>query len=400
MARDAGRRVMIAGGGVGGLSAALAARAAGWDAHVYERADDPNREAGTAFNLWANAVAALDLIGVAEQVRQAGDPIESMRLVDHSGRFIASTPIADIDRKVGSSSVNIRRADLTRLLHDACRAAGVPVHLGATADRYRVVGDEVVLTLADGTETRGAALIGADGARSAIRGHVTGDGAPVASSLPVRGISAVDTGVPANTVLMAWGPRGGGAGCWPLGDGHVSWTVGTNSGLRRRLERGAPAKTAVLEFLADFPPPFRDLVAATPEERIAATAVLARPRPARNTPDVWGHGPVTLLGDAAHAMPTVFAQGACQAVEDAAVLGAELAATDDAQAALRAYERRRQPRIAWLARRVYSVDRMQKFEARPLCALRDAMMRRGPAERSERSWTQMLTFDRVPERVA
>ncbi|HEX9335181.1 MAG TPA: FAD-dependent monooxygenase, partial [Pseudonocardiaceae bacterium] len=174
-------------------------------------------------------------------------------------------------------------------------------------------------------------------------------------------------------------------------------TVGTNSWLRRRLDQGVDTKAAVLEFLAGLPPQFGELVAATPDDRVAANPVLIRPRPARGRPDVWGAGPVTLLGDAAHAMPTVFAQGACQALEDAAVLGAELArADDDVGTALRAYENRRKPRMAWLRKRVFMLDRMQKFESRPLCVLRDTMMRKGPAEKSVRSWEQMLTFDFVP----
>jgi 2-polyprenyl-6-methoxyphenol hydroxylase-like FAD-dependent oxidoreductase len=400
MARHVSRRIMIAGGGVGGLCAALAIKAAGRDVEVYERAIDPHREVGTAFNLWGNAVSALRLVGAADQVRQVGDPIERMRLVDHSGRFIAGTPIADIGARLGTWSVNIRRSDLTRLLYEACKDADIPVHLGRAAQGYHVVGPEVILTLDDGHQTRGGALIGADGARSAVRSQLVHDGDPVESSLPVRGISEADPGAPANTVLMAWGPRGGGAGCWPLGDGHVSWTVGTNSRLRRALERGTDTKQAVLDFLAGFPSPFRELVDATPADRIAATAVLVRPMPRKGTQDTWGAGPVTLLGDAAHAMPTVFAQGACQALEDAAVLGAELGGTDDIPAALRAYEQRRKPRMAWLRRRVFTLDRMQKFESRPLCVLRDTMMRKGPADKSVRSWEQMLTFGFAPEEAA
>jgi 2-polyprenyl-6-methoxyphenol hydroxylase-like FAD-dependent oxidoreductase len=400
MAHSAGRRILISGGGVGGLCAALAVRSAGWDVEVHERAIDPHREAGTAFNLWGNAVTALAKVGGADAVRQVGDPIRQMRLLDHKGRFIAATPIADIDRRIGTFSVNIRRSDLTRLLYEACKDADIPVHLGRAGHGYRIDGNDVVLTLDDGPEIRGAALVGADGARSAIRSQLVGDGDPIASSLPVRGISEVDADAPPNTVLMAWGPRGGGAGCWPLGDGHVSWTVGTNSHLRRKLAGGADTKGAVLDFLAGFPSPFRQLVTATPDDRIAANPVLIRPMPDKNAPDIWGAGPVTLIGDAAHAMPTVFAQGACQALEDAAVLGMELAGTDDPIAAMRAYERRRKPRMAWLRRRVFMLDKLQKFESRPLCIARDSFMRRGPAEKSVRGWEQMLTFDFRPAEVA
>jgi FAD-dependent urate hydroxylase len=391
-AGEAGR-LLIAGGGVGGLAAALAARQAGWDVEVFERTIDPHREAGTAFNLWANAVTALDTVGLSEAVLATGDRIDAMQLWDHKGRFLASTPIADIGRAVGSQSVNIRRSDLTRLLNEACKDADIPVRLGAAARSYRIDGPSVVLELDDGSEVRGAGLVGADGARSVIRSFVAGDGDPVAASLPVRGLAESDGSAPPNTVLMSWGPRGGGFGCWPLGDGQVSWTVGTNSRLKRRLAAGEPPKQVVDDFAQGFPSMFRELVRATPASGIAATPVLVR-----ESADVWGDGRVTLLGDAAHAMPTVFAQGACQALEDAAVLGLELARSDgDAVAAMRAYENRRRPRMDWLRKRVFMLDRMQKFENPLLCRVRNVMTRKGPPEKSARSWTQMLTFDHVPE---
>jgi 2-polyprenyl-6-methoxyphenol hydroxylase-like FAD-dependent oxidoreductase len=221
---------------------------------------------------------------------------------------------------------------------------------------------------------------------------LAGDGPPKASSLPVRGISDTDAGTPPNTVLMSWGPRGGGVGCWPLGDGQVSWTVGTTSRVQRRLDAGESPKSAVLEFLGDLPGLFRDLVEATPADRLVISPVRVR-----ETADVWGAGALTLLGDAAHAMPTVFAQGACQALEDAVVLGEELARADSPAAAMRAYEQRRKPRIDWLRKRVFMLDRLQKFENRLLCKVRDTMTRKAPAEKSARSWEQMLTFDHVPE---
>lgn len=395
MATSARHRVLIAGGGVGGLTAALAARTAGWDVEVYERTLDPHREAGTAFNLWANAITALGQVGLDDVVLATGDRIDGMRLLDHRGRFLASTPIGEIGRAVGAPSVNIRRSDLTRLLHEACKDADISVRLGAAAKAYRTEGAEVVLLLEDGTEARGTALVGADGARSAIRSAVAGDADPVESSLPVRGISEIDAGAPPNTVLMCWGPRGGGFGCWPLGDGRMSWTVGTNSRLRRRLSKGEPPKQVVTDFAAGFPEMFGELVRATPEDGIAATPVLVR-----TEAKTWGSGPVTLLGDAAHAMPTVFAQGACQALEDAAVLGEELSRADgDPAAALRAYENRRKPRMDWFRQRVFMLDRLQKFENPLLCLLRNTMTRKTPPEKSARSWEQMLTFDHVPAGV-
>ncbi|WP_024873948.1 FAD-dependent oxidoreductase [Saccharomonospora piscinae] len=391
MAASTGRRVLIAGGGIGGLCAALAAHGAGAEVVVFERTDDPLREAGTAFNLWGNAVTALERIGLGQEVRDAGDPIERMLLRDHRGGLIGETPIADIGRRIGTTSVNIRRSELSRLLYQACVDADIPVHTGTGCAGYRETEKGVALQLADGRVEEGAVLVGADGARSTIRNQLVGDGEPLASSFPIRGIAQNSHGTEPNTVTMVWGPRGGGAGCWPLADGTVSWTVGATSPLKRRLDAGDDPKRAVLDFVAGFPAPFHRLIESTPGEGIVVSPVLVREKA-----EIWGSGPVTLLGDAAHAMPTVFAQGACQAVEDAVVLGAELAAATDPVDALRAYEARRKPRMDWLRKRIFTLDKLQKFENRLMCMIRNFSTRKAPADKSARSWEQMLTFDLTP----
>lgn len=392
MAEHTRGRVLIAGGGVGGLAAALAARRAGADPIVIERSAEPTRSAGTAFNLWGNAVTALERIGLREAVLAVGDPIERMRLSDHLGRPIGETPIGAIGAGLGTASVNIRRADLVGILAEACRAADIPLRLGAACTGYELdPGGGVTAHVADGSTEHGDVLVGADGARSAVRQVLLGDGDPVESSHPIRGIGHIAPGVEPRTVSMAWGPRGGGVGCWPLGGDAVSWTVGTTSALRARVAGGAPVKEAVLEFLADFPDHFAALVRSTPESAIITSAVLVRPEAARR-----GSGPVTLLGDAAHAMPTVFAQGACQALEDAAVLGEELARAQDPVSALRAYESRREARVAWLRKRVFTMDRLQKVENRLLCKVRNTFTRKAPPEKSEQGWRAMMTFDLAP----
>ncbi|MFC5290094.1 FAD-dependent oxidoreductase [Actinokineospora guangxiensis] len=392
MANHPRGRVLIAGGGVGGLAAALAAHRAGAQVAVFERATDPTRSAGTAFNLWGNAVTALERLGLREQVLAAGDRIDRMRLTDHRGRPIGETPIGDIGATLGTASVNIRRSDLIRLLVAACQEAGIPVRLGAALTHHEEPpGGGVVVGLSDRSVERGDVLVGADGARSAVRRALLDDGDPVESSHPIRGIGRAVAGVEPNTVRMAWGPRGGGAGCWPLDDQAVSWTVGTTTALRDRLAGGTPIKQAVLEFLEDFPEQFAALVRSTPDDAIVTSPVLVHPEAGRR-----GAGPVTLLGDAAHAMPTVFAQGACQALEDAVVLGEELAAAADPVSALRAYERRREGRVAWLRKRVFTMDRLQKVENRLLCKVRDTFTRKAPQDKSVQAWRAMMTFDLTP----
>lgn len=389
-------RVLIAGAGIGGLATAVALARAGRPVTVLERSSEPGREAGTAFNLWGNAVTALERLGLGARVRESGEPIEIIRLFDHRGRVLGDTPIAEIGARLGTTSVNVRRSVLQRLLHTAADEAGVEIFTGAPCTGFRLSDDGGVVATGPSGEHVGGVLVGADGARSAVRAQLVGDGEPRESSHPVRGIApGTAVGVLPHTVAMIWGPRGGGAGYWPLADGTVSWTVGATSTLRRDVA-AAPdpeaRKRAVLGFVAQFPAPFAALVEATPAEQVVTSPVLVRDEAAQ-----WGGGPVTLLGDAAHAMPTVFAQGACQALEDAVVLGEELLAHGgDAVAGLRAYEARRRPRMDWLRKRVFTLDKLQSVENRFLCMVRNASTRTAPKGRSAQSWEQMMTFDLAP----
>ena len=375
--------ILIAGGGIGGLAAAVSLVQAGYPVAVFERSPDGVTEQGTGLNIWGNAISALDRVGLAKAVQDAGSVIETMELRAHDGSLLSENPIGEICREVGTVAVNVRRTDVQRILYEGCDDV---VHLGAAAVGYRTDPEGVTLLLESGEEVRGAAVVGADGVRSAIRSQLLHDGDPRPSGNPVwRGI-AEGAGPTDGTVLMVWGPRGGGAGCWHVDPAHVSWTVGTNSRFEEPSTAGA-AKDALLEFVSDFAGPFQDLIRSTPAERAAASRVYIREHA-----DRWGDGRVTLLGDAAHAMPTVLGQGACQAIEDGVVLGESVADAPDVVSGLRRYEQQRQPRVAWVREQVFKLDRFQKYESRMMSRMRNLGVRFAPASKSRQLWKDLMTF--------
>ena len=381
------RPILVAGGGIGGLSAALALGRRGFDVQEFERSSEAVAERGTGLTLWGNATTVLDRLGCGDEVKAAGYPIARTEIRSDKGRVLVETPVTAVSRLTGTTSITVRRTDLQRGLYNALQALSVPVHLGRRCTGYSAEHGGVTLLLEDGTEVPGRALIGADGARSAIRSQLLDDGDPIPLGCPIwRGVSDGDGGLDHGLALLIWGPRGGGIGGAHVDEKHASWTIAINSRVQRALADGKP-KDVLLDFVGDLDAHLAEAVRQTPEEAMLSAHVLVR-KPAAN----WGMGPVTLLGDAAHAMPTALGQGGCQALEDGLMLGHCLAEADTVEAGLRGYEQRRQRRVNWLRRRVERIDRFSRLENPVLCKLRNVAARLAPTG-SPNSWKQIMTID-------
>ena len=324
--------VAVVGAGIGGLAAARALRADDHAVVVLEEAPRL-RASGGAVTLWPGATSVLRDLGV--EASDLGRPLGRMERWAPDGRPLLSLDLAAAGRAAGSPVVTVPRGRLVgalaaggleESLRTGARCAGVERGAGAGA-----------VLLEDGDRVEADVVVGADGARSAVRAALHGDSLrPTGCTtwqLPPRptGTSLDDGDVCALLV-----GRAGMLGLNPCGDGLVQvwWDVRTPlrpgeepTQLLRRLFGGwsAPESRAALALLED---PASRLV---PYER----GTYRVPRP-------WGRGRVTLLGDAAHAVPPSLAQGTNQAVEDAAALARALrrpAAAADPAAALRGYER-------------------------------------------------------------
>src|SRR5262249_36522611 len=154
------KRVLIVGGGPGGLAAAVALRHAGIEAEVFERASKL-QEVGAGLSLWSNAIAALAHLGLADAVVARGPVLARALSPTAGGRLLSNAPLGEIGRRAGHPSVCIHRADL----QDVLAAAARPV-LGAECTGVVEDADGVTVRFADGREERGALVIGADGIRS------------------------------------------------------------------------------------------------------------------------------------------------------------------------------------------------------------------------------------------
>jgi 2-polyprenyl-6-methoxyphenol hydroxylase-like FAD-dependent oxidoreductase len=261
------------------------------------------------------------------------------------------------------------------------------LHLGRTVAGYDLGAAEVRARFADGSAREADLVVGADGIHSACRRQLLDDGEPRYSGYFCwRGIAPSPGALGDDWAGEVWGrgTRFGGCG---IDGGRFYWFAVAN-GPPGGADPPGQARAAVLERFAAYSQPIRDAIAATPEAAILRADIADRP-----PVTTWGQGRLTLLGDAAHPMTPNLGQGACQAIEDALVLGVELARDAEVDAALRRYERARQPRanqVVTAARRIGAVGQWSNPAA---IWLRNGMVRLTPASMIRR---RMIDAWRLP----
>lgn len=356
-------KAIIAGGGIGGLAAAIALRAAGLEVEVMERAN-VHREIGAAVVIWPNGTRALRSLGV----EPAWLEVRQMSLMRSDGRLLTAPPVAALASRYGSGMMLVHRAELhAALLH---ALGGEAVRMGAEVGGFWETASGVRVRLAGGGEAEADLLIGADGLRSAVRGQLIGDGQP-----DYRGFTAWRGEVPAGRVEVEpgsgrnWWGRGGEFLAFPMTQGRLYWAGTANAPARAGPGPGGH-KQDVLERFAGWHPDIVSMVQATDAGAILRTDIYDRP-PLRS----WSRGRVTLLGDAAHPMTPSQGQGACQALEDAVELGRSFVGASAVGEAMAAYERarvRRANRVVTLSRQA---SRSIQSDNPLLCRVRDLAVR-------------------------
>jgi 2-polyprenyl-6-methoxyphenol hydroxylase-like FAD-dependent oxidoreductase len=340
--------ILIVGGGIGGLAAALALARRGLTAHILEQANAFG-EIGAGIQIAPNASSVLDHLGVIERIAALAVYPKRMLLVDAiSGEILTAADLGEpFLRAFRYRYVVMHRNDLLTILLDACQQ-----HEAVTLETNRHVvsvedlGDGARVTCTDGTVYVCDALVGADGLQSAVRTLVIGDAQPVC-----EGFVAYRGAVPVEDVIEHGGL-----------DTIRYWIGPRLHFIQYPLRRGEPYnQVAVFQsdrYCHDAEPDDWG----TEEELEARFAVthdsvrrsLIRIKRDRHwtmydrpPDDNWTRHHITLLGDAAHPMLQYIAQGACQAIEDAESLADALARyPGDVDAAFHAYQNERIPRTA------------------------------------------------------
>ncbi|MBY0237916.1 MAG: FAD-dependent monooxygenase [Burkholderiaceae bacterium] len=330
------KRVLIVGGGIGGLSAAIGLHNKGIAVEVIERSVD-----WTVYHVGiivqANFVRALAQLGLADDAIKAGFPYKGVRFLGKDGSVVAVLP-GDPDVAQGyPSDLGLTRPALHKVLTDRVKALGIPVRLGVSYESIDDQGDHVKVHCSDGSEGSYDLVIAADGNYSKIRTMLFPD--TPAPQFTGQGVWRYNLPRPEG---MEWaeiylGKDGGKAGYVPLTKETLYVLAVFEEPGNPRFPRDKLAE----EFrkrLDGYGGPlgqFRDMI-------VDPELVVYRPLETCMMPAPWYKGRVVLIGDAAHSTTPHLGQGAAMAVEDAVVLSEELAKPGAAiEQALEGYMRRR-----------------------------------------------------------
>ncbi|MEW2386373.1 FAD-dependent monooxygenase [Micromonospora sp. NPDC047707] len=384
---------LVVGGGIGGLTTALALARSGRRARVFERAPEFS-EVGAGIQLAPNATRLLHRLGVLERVIDAGLIPARLVLADATnGDELCSLDIGEAFRqRFGGPYLVVHRTDLLAIFLEACREQGVALETNRPVERAETSDDRATAYCSDGSVYEGCALIGADGLRSDVRRRFSDDEPICSGYVAYRGT------VPMEEIRHHHGL-----------DTVIAW-LGPGLHLVQYPIRRGEMYNQVAVFRSDrYAAGEEDW--GTPEEleqRFSAMCAPVRdalpslwrnvrwPMYDREAIDTWTTGRIALLGDAAHPVLQYLAQGACQAIEDAVTLVEALdrargepaadGGGNDVARAFTAYQRARLPRTSRVQRSARTWGDIWHLHGAAALVRNELLRQRTPDDHSHIDW--------------
>ena len=337
--------VLVAGGGIGGLAAALALVRQGFEVVVLEQAAQLG-EIGAGIQLGPNAFHAFDALGVGDKTGSRAVFTDYMVMHDAIDEYqVGKIPTDENFRKrFGNPYAVIHRQDIHNSLLEGAQECGhVEFHTGCRVESIEQNADSVTVTCGNGKTFTGQALIGADGGKSVVRAQYVNDPPRVTGHVVYRAVvekADFPDDLKWNAASLWAGPK-----ChlvhYPLRGGE-QYNVVVTFHSRQQEQWGVTdgSKEEVESYFQGICPKARQLIELPKSWRRWATAD-------KEPIGTWVFGRATILGDAAHPTTQYMAQGACMAMEDAVTLGEALRVTNkDWDAALALYQKNRVTRTA------------------------------------------------------
>jgi len=373
----------ILGGGIAGLTAAIALRRIGIRAQVFEAAP-VIRPVGAGLALAANAIKGYVKLGIAEKIISRGRLLPTFSILDARSRRITQADAAAIGRKYGLHNFAINRPEL----HEALLAELEPeqLHTNKSALRVEQSSDKTILFFKDGTTHETDFLIVSDGIHSPIRRQLLPGSEPRYAGYTCWRAVIDNPGLPLSGATETWGAEGR-FGIVPLAGNKIYWFACVNAPQNDPAMRaaGVPDLERIFQKFHD---PVPAILRHTPGDSLLWNDIIDLKPISR-----FAFGNIVLIGDAAHATTPNLGQGACQAIEDAVVLADELAAHDNPEAAFAAFERRRLKRAHFIVNNSWQLGKIAQWSNPLLVSVRNALFRMIPESANERQLKSVLEVD-------
>jgi 2-polyprenyl-6-methoxyphenol hydroxylase-like FAD-dependent oxidoreductase len=373
-------KILILGGGIAGLTTAIALHRKNMDFMVYEAVPEI-KAIGSGITLAGNAMKVLEQLQVADQVKSRGHLITSMIIQDEKGNYISALDTRKIIGKYGMCNVAIHRG----ALHEVLLGEIPPgrIHTGKKATGFSEKESSVVLKFDDGTEAEGSAVIVADGIHSAIRKQLIPDSTPrYAGYTCWRGIVENIWNIEDHAV-ETWGTTGR-IGYVPIGNNKVYWFACKNAPYQD-VHMQHFTREELRKNFEIFANPIPQIIEQTPEENIIWNDIVdIKPIPR------FAFNRILLIGDAAHATTPNLGQGACLGIEDAVVVADVLEQQPDLVKAFRVFEQKRLKRAHFIVNTSYRLGKVAQVEHPWIAKMRNALFRLLPDYVNERQLKQVL----------
>ena len=375
-------RFAIIGGGIAGLSAAIALRRTGIQATIFE-ASPVISPVGAGLALAANAIQALDRLGIKEEVLSNGQLLAGLSIIDSKGSLISRTDTETLSKRFGVDNFVIHRA----ALHNVLLANVHPSQLKLNKRIDTISNDdELTLTFKDGSSATVDFLIAADGINSVVRQQLLPDAIPVYSGYTCwRAVVDYPT-AGLHDAAEYWGAKGR-FGFVPLPHNKVYWYACVNS-MADNPKMRMMSPLQLMNRFALYPEIIPDLIQRTPASALIWNDIQDLPA-LKN----FAYDNILLIGDAAHATTPNMGQGACQAIEDAVVLGQELSRHTDPWVAFQHFQERRIRRTQNIVRKSRLLGQIAQAENKMVVAVRNRLLRLTPPSVNRRQLKELYSVD-------
>jgi 2-polyprenyl-6-methoxyphenol hydroxylase-like FAD-dependent oxidoreductase len=384
-------RFAIIGGGIGGLTLAIAMHRKGIKANVYEAAPKW-KPIGAGLGLAGNAMKAFAEIGMDREILKVSQVLRKVSILSSKGTRLMVTDSEKISRTYGVvNNFAVHRAELHNLL--LRQLPPECVHLDKALASIDPGDDRINLGFRDGTQVEADYVIAADGIHSVVRKHFQPNLTPrYAGYTAWRAIvDDIPEGFDITQTSESWG-NGERFGIVPLKGNKIYWFACVNARPNDEIMRSLTPND-LLTFFGDFHFPIPQLLRSTKRENLIWNDIIDLP-----PLDQFAFGNVVLIGDAAHATTPNMGQGACMAIEDAVVLANCIEAMADPREAFKRFEEMRLERTARVVRDSWQIGKVAQIKNPVLSRLRNIALKLAPPAVAEKQlrFIYDVSFSCVP----
>lgn len=374
-------KTIIIGGGIAGLTTAIALEQVGFETAVYE-ASPQLGVAGAGIWMATNAMQVFHRLGLAEEVNAQGVSLDRIEVADHKMKSIQATEQLLFVETFGYSVTSILRSRLRDIL---VSHYGKEIHCSKKLQRVQEDGEGVAAFFEDGTSAIGDILIGADGIHSATRQQLFPSARiRYAGQTCWRGIAPISLQAPLEKACVeTWG-KDYRFGLSVISDTEVYWFAVAKAPEGQRDEGNRKAK--LTKMYAGFGDPIPAIIAATPETSIIRNDISdLKPIPK------WYQGRICLIGDAAHATTPNMGQGGGQAVEDAWFLSQILKEESQPELAFKRFQDKRRKKVDQVVRTSWQIGKIAHLPFGQ--GLRNFLLRKTPKALAEKQMLALYNID-------